>query len=136
MSTPERCLRCDWWNFSRSKCDRIFKATIRVAQDGGEIRLETMPGLLPRDMENDFSIWLVNALGDYIDAWPGWTEIKRIRDGGKPCAAEKPSAAIKEFGSRLSLVKPLAGGPLSQQEPQPLKNLDCHGLFKADTSLL
>lgn len=125
----ERCLKCSWWNFTKSSCDRIFKALIRVSQDAGEIRLETQPGILPEDMEKQFEAWLVGALGDYIDAWPGWYEIKKIRDGGKECAAEKPNACIKEFGKRLSLAKPLANA-------QPEKNLDTHGLFKADISLL
>src|SRR5512139_2224276 len=106
MMPPERCLRCDWWSFSRNVCDRIFKATIRVAQDAGEIRLETQPGLLPEDMEKEFGAWLVGALGDMIDAWPGWHELKRIRDGGKICAAERPNICIKEYGKTISLVKP------------------------------
>lgn len=125
---PERCLKCDWWNFAKHACDRIFKATIRVSNDAGEIRLETQPGVLPDYMEAEFEAWLVGALGDYIDAWPGWNEIKRIRDKGKECAGEKPSACIKEFGKTITLVKPL-------QEAHPEKNLDAHGLFKSDVSL-
>ena len=91
MSIPERCLKCEWWNFSREKCDRIFKAHIRVAQDAGEILIETQPGLLPKDMEEDFGAWIVTALGDFIDAWPGWGELKRIRDGERlaPARAER-----------------------------------------------
>ena len=131
MSIPERCLKCEWWNFSREKCDRIFKAHIRVAQDAGEILIETQPGLLPKDMEEDFGAWIVTALGDFIDAWPGWGELKRIRDGGTPCAGEKQSASIHEFGRKLTLAKPLTAG-----EPDPLQNLDAHGLFKADISVL
>jgi hypothetical protein len=128
MGVPERCLRCDWWNFSRQACDRVFKAKLRVGPDAGEIFIETLPGVLPKDMEDDFTGWLVTVMGDIIDAWPGWKEIKRLRDGGKPCAGEQPSAAIQKFGQKLSLVKPL-------HTPQPELNLDAHGLFKADISL-
>ena len=129
MATPERCLKCDWWNFKTSKCDRIFKAHIRVSHDAGEVFIETQPGVLPDYMEEDLKLYLATVFGDVIDAWPGWQEIKRIRDGGKPCPAEKPSAAIRDFGSKLTLVKPLG-------EPQPEINLDANGLFKADISLV
>lgn len=124
MPIPERCLKCEWWNFGRARCDRVFKARIRVAVDAGEINVETQPGLLPKDMEEDFTAWLVTALGDFIDSWPGWAEVKRIRDGGQPCAGHKPSASIREFG-KLAIIR---GGA------EPLKNLDEHGLFKSDIS--
>lgn len=125
----DRCLKCDWFNFSRQKCDRIFKANVRVAVDGGEIRIETQPGLLPKEMENEFAAWLAGAIGDYIDAWPGWNDVKAERDNNGGCAARRENKTIKEFGRTLSLAKPLV-------DPQPEKNLDAHGLFKADTSLL
>ena len=128
MSVPERCLKCDWWNFNRQACDRVFKARLRVGPDAGEITIETLPGVLPKDLEDEFTGWLVTAMADIIDAWPGWKEIKRIWDGGKPCAGEKPSATIREFGQKLALAKPL-------RTPQPELNLDAHGLFKADISL-
>jgi hypothetical protein len=128
MKTPERCLRCDWWSHNKSKCDRVFKAQVRIGQDAGEIVIETQPGLIPKDMEEELSSYLAIVLGDIVDAWPGWAEIKRIRDGGKACAGESPSRTVKEFGTHLKLAKPL-------QEPQPLKNLDAHGLFKSDISL-
>jgi hypothetical protein len=127
MTIPERCLRCDWWSHNKHKCDRVFKASVRVGPDAGEIVLETQPGVLPKDIEDEFSSYLVTVLGDIIDAWPGWREIKRIRDGGKPCAGERASNTIKEFGRHLSLAKPLG-------EPKPEKNLDAHGLFRADIS--
>ncbi len=128
MVIPERCLRCDWWNFNKQACDRVFKAKLRVGPDAGEIFVETLPGVLPKDMEGEFTSWLVMIVGDIIDAWPGWAEIKRIRDGGKPCAAELPSVAIRDYGRTLTLVK--------TKDADPLKNLDSHGLFKADISLL
>lgn len=128
MAIPERCLRCDWWNFQGKNCDRVFKAKVRVGPDAGEVVIETQPGVIPQYMEDELSVYLATVLGDIIDAWPGWKEIQRIKAGGKPCAAERPSAAIKHFGSRLALAKPLT-------DPQPEKNLDGHGLFKADISL-
>lgn len=126
---PERCLRCDWWNFNRGKCDRIFKAHMRISHDAGEITIETHPGVLPDYMEEELKMYLATVFGDVIDAWPGWQEIKRLRDGGKTCPAERPSAAIKNYGAKIHLVKPLG-------EAQPGKNLDANGLFKADISLL
>jgi len=129
MTIPERCLKCDWWNFSRARCDRRFSATIRVTKGGGDITITTNPGLIPDYLEEDLKVWLVTVMGDAIDAWPGWSEVNRIMEGGKPCPAEKPSAAIRQFGRHISLVKPLG-------EPQPEQNLDAHGLFKADISLL
>lgn len=129
MTTPERCLRCDWWDFQVKRCDRIFKARVRVGPDAGEIVIETQPGVIPKDMEDELSMYLATILGDIIDAWPGWNEIKRIRDGGKSCAGERANATIREFGVHLSLAKPLV-------DPRPEKNLDKHGLFKADISVL
>jgi hypothetical protein len=106
MSTPERCLKCEWWNFGKAKCDRIFKARVRVAVDAGEIDLQTQPGVLPKDMEDDFASWLLRAIGDVIDAWPGWAEVKRMRDGNQ-CAGHKSCTSIREFG-KLAIIR---GGP-------------------------
>lgn len=130
MSIPERCLKCDWWSHQKNLCDRIFKARVIVSQDAGEIIVETQPGILPKDMEDELSVYLATVVSDLIDMWPGWKEIKRIRDGGKECAGESPSRSIREFGSHLKLAKPLVKG-----EAQPLKNLDANGLFKADISI-
>lgn len=130
--TPERCFKCDWFNVTKQACDRIFKARIRISGDAGEIVIETQPGILPKYMEEELSVYLATICGDLIDAWPGWAEIKRIRASGKECPGEQPSSAIKQYGRYLKLAKPLT--PMGTGEAQPEKNLDAHGLFKSDIS--
>lgn len=124
---PERCLKCEWWNFSEAKCHRIFKARVVISQDAGEVLFETQPGVLPKHMEEELGVWLATAVQDLLDAWPGWAEVKRIRDGAEAqgCAGRKENKAIEPF---LKVVK-------TSGEAQPLKNLDANGLFKSDISL-
>ncbi len=129
MTIPERCLRCDWWNHNGHKCDRIFKARVRIGPDAGEVLFESQPGVIPKYLEEDLGAYLVTILGDIVDKWGGWGEIQRIKKGGKPCPSEQPSVAIKEYGATLKLVRPV-------QDPKPLENKDGHGLFKSDISLL
>lgn len=80
---------------------------MRIGHNSGELVIETQPGIIPKYMEDELGVYLATILSDLVDAWPGWKEIKRIRDGGKECAAETPSVAIKDFGKALKLVKPL-----------------------------
>lgn len=123
----EICLKCDWWNFTRSACDRIVKVRLRIAVDGGEIDIETQPGLIPKDLEDEFTLYLADAIGHAVDSYPGWKEVKNLRLK-KGCAGHQENKAIKEFGCKLSLVKPVT-------EANPLKNVDSHGLFKSDISI-
>lgn len=129
----ERCLRCEWWNHNKGVCYRIFKARIRISGDAGEVLFETQPGLLPKYMEEELGVYLSTIVQDLVDAWPGWREIKRIRDGGKECPSEEKSKSIEEYGVVLKLAKPLEE---SQRKVDPSKNLDRLGLFKSDISLL
>lgn len=124
--TPERCLTCSWFNHQHKACDRIFKAQVIVVPGAGEITLDTQRGLMPPEMEDDFTQWVVKAIGDVIDAWPGWQEWQKLKDK-KGCAAKKQSMAIEEFGQvvRLKVVR----------EADPLKNLDKNGLFRSDISV-
>lgn len=128
MSTPERCLKCEWWNHGIGKCSRVVKGRLRIGPDSGEIDIETLPGVIPDHLQEEFEAWLFDAISTAVDSYPGWPEIKRLRDQ-QGCAAKVTNKAIKEFGVGIKLVKPLG-------EPQPELNLDSHGLFKADTSLL
>lgn len=123
---PERCLKCEWWSFTKSACDRIVKVRLRIATDGGEIDIQTQPGLIPDYLEDEFTAYLADAISHAVDSYPGWKEIKDLRHK-KGCAGKKDSKAIQDFGVSLSLVKPLG-------EPRPEKNLDAHGLFKSDIS--
>jgi hypothetical protein len=128
-ATPERCLKCNHWNFQKGKCDRIIKIKMLIAHGGGDLFVDTLPGVIPAHLEAELNEYLMYHLPNVIEAWPGWKEVLRLRDG-KPCAAEQPSTAIKEFGKKLSLVKPLEAG-----EADPLQNKDHLGLFKSDISL-
>lgn len=126
MSTPERCLKCEWWSFDGHKCSRVFKAKMLIGHGGGELNIETQPGLITDFLQDEFEAWLVDAISTAVDSYPGWPEIAKMREKNG-CAAEKPSVAIKKFGQHLALAKPLT-------EPKPELNLDCHGLFKSDIS--
>ena len=128
MTTPERCLKCEWWNFGNHKCSRVVKGRLVIGHGSGELSLETNRGLIPEYLEAEFEAWLVDAITSAVDSYPGWPEILRLRSANGGCAAEKNSQAITKYGARLNLVKPLV-------EPKPEKNLDAHGLFKADISL-
>lgn len=129
MAIPERCLRCDWWNFTLSKCSRVLKGKLIIAHGGGELNIETQPGLIPDHLQDEMEAWLVDAITTAVDSYPGWPEINRLRQSNGGCAGEKKSQAIKEYGVKLSLAKPLTTG-----EAKPEQNLDSHGLFKADIS--
>lgn len=108
--TPERCLKCSWWNHNDKACERIFKAQVIIVPDAGEITLETQRGLLPEHLDQSLSEWVCRSIGDVIDAWPGWAEWKKLKDS-KGCAGHKDSVAIKEFGVGLKLVRPISAVP-------------------------
>ena len=127
MSIPERCLRCDWWSHTKAKCTRVLKGRLIIGHNSGELDIETTPGLIPEHLSDEFEAWLVDAISTAVDSYPGWPEIEKLRNQNGGCAGEKKSPAIKQFGSHLALAKPLVA--------QPEKNLDSHGLFKADISL-
>jgi len=126
--TPERCLKCDWWEHSNHRCSRVLKGKLLIAHGGGELTIETQPGLIPEYLQEELEAWLVDAITTAVDSYPGWTEINKLRQDNAGCAGHKANKAIKQFGSHLSLAKPLV-------KPEPLKNLDAHGLFKSDVSI-
>lgn len=124
----ERCLKCEWWNHGSGKCDRVLKGRLLIAHGGGELNIETQPGLIPEYLQDEMEAWLVDAITTAVDSYPGWKEILALRDK-QGCAGKKENQAIKKFGVGIKLAKPLG-------EAKPELNLDAHGLFKADTSLL
>jgi len=78
---PERCFKCEWWDFDKGHCTCRFKAKYLITPAGGEVTIETHPGLIPEYLEPEFSEMLgklFNRVNDVIDAWPGWKEIKRL----------------------------------------------------------
>lgn len=125
---PERCLKCNHWNFNRAKCDRVLKIKMFIGHGGGDLDIQTQPGLIPEHLEDELTAYLVDAITQAVDSYPGWKEIQGLLDK-QVCAAKTENKAFKEFGRTLSLARPV-------QEPQPEKNLDVHGLFRADISLL
>jgi hypothetical protein len=126
--TPERCLKCTWWEHADHRCSRILKGSLKIAHGGGELTIETQPGLIPEHLQSELEAWLVDAITTAVDSYPGWPEIMELRKQNGGCACQRANKTIKEFGSHLSLAKPLV-------DPKPELNLDAHGLFKSDISL-
>jgi hypothetical protein len=126
--TQERCLKCDWWSFTDHRCSRVLKGRLLIAHGGGELTIETQPGLIPEYLQEELEAWLVDAITTAVDSYPGWAEINKLRETNGGCAGQKANKSIKQFGSHLSLAKPLV-------EPKPELNLDAHGLFKSDVSI-
>lgn len=97
MSTPERCLKCEFW---KGSCTRLFKAKIKILSAGGEIMLETQPGLIPHQYEKELEQYLGEVIGillaDKIDSWPRWKDIKRL-EKLQGCPAYSEARDRKDF---------------------------------------
>jgi hypothetical protein len=127
----ERCLRCDHWNHGNKKCDRVLKARMYLGMEGGRIsgdlNIETAPGLLTKELENDLAEFLSHWLPTAVERWQGWAQVAKLHEG-RDCGAHHENKCVQEFGKLVLLNKPL-------QAPDPLQNLDEHGLFKSDIAL-
>lgn len=131
--THESCLRCDHWNHNSQRCERVLKARIYVGLESGRISgdvfIETAPGLLTKELENDLAEYLSHWIPTAVERWQGWEQVAKLHEG-KDCGAEQESKCVKEFGKLVLLNKPLKAG-----EADPLQNKDHLGLFKSDISL-
>jgi hypothetical protein len=125
MSVAERCLKCESYDHQQHKCTRVLKGSIQLGMEGGRLtgvmQFETNPGLIPAELEADLSEFLVETIPAMIESWPKWGQIFRLHDG-KACAAEKPSACVKEYGLRVVTKKSVVDSYDSPEIPGYMKN--------------
>ncbi len=95
----ERCVKCEHWDWDKQRCGRIVKVKILIGQGGGEVDIQTQPGLLPKDLEQELSLFLGTTLPRIVDAWPGWRELHDYLEKNpekKACAARQEISGFKE----------------------------------------
>ena len=88
----EKCFLCIHWDFTAEKCKRIVKIKMFIGQGGGDLDIQTQPGLIPEYLEAELNQWLVDAITTAVDSWPGWGEIANfVKDSEdrKECAARE-----------------------------------------------
>jgi len=103
----ERCVKCEHWDWDRQRCRRIVKVKVTIDQGGGEVDIQTQPGLLPKDLEEKLSLFLGDAIPRIIDSWTGWHELHTYLEKNpqkRTCAAQQES---KNFRQELIKVVPL-----------------------------
>ncbi|MFP3866871.1 MAG: hypothetical protein ACLFUU_01745 [Desulfobacteraceae bacterium] len=95
----ERCVKCEHWDWDKQCCRRIVKAKVLIGMNGGEIDIQTQPGLLPQDLEQELALFLGDAIPRIIDSWTGWREIHaylKKNPEKKDCAARQEAKGFRQ----------------------------------------
>ena len=113
-SIPEPCFTCG--HFIEGACQRRFQVHIILADGRGSLRLETVPGSIPKHLEPQVQQMLTKVFGRFLNevilANPVWKEIAAYQEESPERATCPARQARKDMGPSLTCIpggKPLEG---------------------------
>jgi len=113
-SIPEPCFTCG--HFIEGACQRRFQVHIILADGRGNLRLETVPGSIPKHLEPLVQQMLTKVFGRFLNevilANPVWKEIAAYQEESPERSLCPARQARKDMGPFLTCIpggKPLEG---------------------------
>ena len=93
----DSCLLCTFWNGER--CIQTWRLTIHITPTGGQVDVQTTPGMVPEELKEKFTRYFQRFLEKVlpaIDMMPIWDEIREYQLAHTPVTETCPGRQIKE----------------------------------------
>ena len=104
----ERCFTCGHYD-GEGHCKRTFAVSMIMCDGRGSIRVETLPGTVPEELEDKFKRRIIEITERFMDrvflAIPEWAEIvdwQQASHEREECPARKARKDMKPFLTCIS----------------------------------